>query len=272
MNRENKQTTCALCGKDDKLKNSHIIPKLVYTRMKSQSKSRFRVLGNPKFILNDGDKTPMLCSECESYMSKYETYFANNFFDPYLNQEKIKCLESKELIDVISIINWRVLYDDLFLFGSINEFPEYHKDNFIVFEKELRNHLLKLKRSKTEELPSFFLNELFTLEYLQLSSEAINYFSNFIFGYSYFDEITGFYTVISHFTGLLLITRFKVKNFVYINNSISKKELKKQGKFTHYSIQKKLINQYRKIVEFKKINDEILDQGLGDKIKKYLGI
>ena len=76
---------------------------------------------------------------------------------------------------------------------------------------ELRIHLLKLKESKSSVLPKIFLNELCTLEYLKFSNDAIDYFGNFIWGYLYFDEITGFYTVISHFSGLLLSTRLDLK-------------------------------------------------------------
>lgn len=272
MKREKMQENCALCGSDNGLRESHIIPKLVYKRIKSQPKSRFRVLGDPKQIMNDGDKVHMLCSECELFMSKYETFFANNFFDDYLKGNEIKCLNDKRLIDLITIINWRVIYDDLYLFDSISTFADYHKQNLIKFEEKLRNHLLKLKKSDNEKLPDYFLNELCDLILLRFNNDTINYFKNLIFGYTYFDEITGFYTIISHFAGVVLSTRYKDDSFVYINVGIDKKELKKQKKFTHYSIQKELIHQYKLILEQKKLNDELLDDGLREKIKKYLGI
>ena len=40
---------------------------------------------NPNKPVQDGFKQKLLCSECEGRFSKFETYFANNFFYPYIN-------------------------------------------------------------------------------------------------------------------------------------------------------------------------------------------
>ena len=56
---------CALCGKQAKLMQSHIIPKLVYRRIKSHPNSRFRSMDDFKREIQDGEKRPMLCTECE---------------------------------------------------------------------------------------------------------------------------------------------------------------------------------------------------------------
>ena len=40
--------------------------------------------------MQDGEKRPMLCHECEELFSSYENKFASQFFDNYLYTNKIK--------------------------------------------------------------------------------------------------------------------------------------------------------------------------------------
>lgn len=60
---------CALCGNEAKLIQSHIIPKLVYKRIRSHKNSRFRSLDNFTKVMQDGEKRPMLCYDCEEVFS-----------------------------------------------------------------------------------------------------------------------------------------------------------------------------------------------------------
>lgn len=49
---------CALCGRNNmSLQQSHIIPKLVYTRTKSYDNSRFRNFNKLNQIYQDGEKS-----------------------------------------------------------------------------------------------------------------------------------------------------------------------------------------------------------------------
>jgi len=265
MNRINTQESCALCGFDEKLRKSHIVPKLVYKRMKSQKKSRFRELENPKNIMSDGDKVSMLCSKCELFMSKFETFFANHFFDNYLKGNEIKCLEDKRLIDLIAIISWRVIYDDLYLHDSLSKFEDIHKSNFILMEKALKEYLLNLKSDDNYPFPDEILAELFDLSYLGFTEETISSFDQYIFGYIFFDNISGLYSIITHFSGLVLLARFKPKNYIYINEGDIQED-----DFPHYSIQQELIEQFKVIMKQKAQSKEILDNGLRTKIEDYL--
>lgn len=72
---------CALCGRDNmSLQQSHIIPKLVYTRTKSYDNSRFRNFNKLNQIYQDGEKKPMLCHDCEEQFSKYEVELKQIYF------------------------------------------------------------------------------------------------------------------------------------------------------------------------------------------------
>ncbi|QSX05940.1 hypothetical protein JYG23_00275 [Sedimentibacter sp. zth1] len=67
---------CALCKKKNiELRNSHIVPRLVYQRIKSHPNTRFRNIFSIKDIYQDGEKKPMLCAECEKFFNNYETTY-----------------------------------------------------------------------------------------------------------------------------------------------------------------------------------------------------
>ena len=63
---------CALCKKNVPLMQSHIFPKLIYKRIRSHPKSRFRSLDNFSKAMQDGEKRPMLCHDCEARFSSFE--------------------------------------------------------------------------------------------------------------------------------------------------------------------------------------------------------
>lgn len=268
--RENKQNGCALCGSDNELKQSHIIPKLIYKRIKSHPKSRFRMYGNPKHLFNDGDKVPMLCGDCEIFMSGYETYFANYMLDPYLADEKVKVRDMSKIINLISMINWRVLYDDLYLFNSIKKIDETFHDGFTELEKKLKTHLLLLKDGKNPKLPDEILNEVYNLEFLKFNRDAINYYGNFIFAYSYYDYLSSSFTIVSHFAGFVMTTSYHHKNLFLINTDLNRTEILKQIRFPQYAIQQELVKKYEYILSLKEENDRVLSEGLSDKIHNYL--
>ena len=73
---------------------SHIFPKLIYKRIRSHPKSRFRSLDNFSKAMQDGEKRPMLCHDCEERFSAFESKSATLFLDPYLESEKLKNLHS----------------------------------------------------------------------------------------------------------------------------------------------------------------------------------
>lgn len=139
---------CALCKRKNQiLKKSHIIPKLVYEREKTYKNSIFRNYLNPKEIYQAGEKKYLLCSDCEQYFSKYEREFANKFLDKFLeNEEHIDNLDSIMYEGVnryIISVCWRILYDDLYVRNS----DEYtlNRDVFENFERRLRKYLNQIR-------------------------------------------------------------------------------------------------------------------------------
>ncbi|EIR4730454.1 hypothetical protein LW554_002450, partial [Salmonella enterica subsp. enterica serovar Ouakam] len=80
---------CRLCGRETVLELSHILPKFIFKYAKSTSLTgHIRATENPNRVVQDGKKTPFLCKECETLFSGWESYFSQNIFHPYQNDEK----------------------------------------------------------------------------------------------------------------------------------------------------------------------------------------
>lgn len=70
---------CSLCGHEKELSESHIIPKFVSSWIKCTSATGFmRLTPNINVRAQDGFEQYMLCQDCESLFSNWETSVANN--------------------------------------------------------------------------------------------------------------------------------------------------------------------------------------------------
>jgi len=132
---------CPLCGKQNTLQISHIIPNFVGKWIKKTGATKFlRKAENPKQRVQDLVKTPMLCNSCEQSIGKFENYFARTIF--YQINEKgvptnIK-YDSRLLKYVISQ-SWRILYNDCYNLGLKDEVFNSNRE-------DIKNCLVEWKR------------------------------------------------------------------------------------------------------------------------------
>ncbi len=160
---------CALCSEDKELCKSHFIPKFIFDWIKKTSATGYlRQAINIDKRLQDGTKEKFLCSNCEILFSKYEKYFAENIFYPYVNENKTSFEYNKNLQKFIISITWRLIKKDLEGFKKFQpEMFEYAKKaeeywRKILIENKIdgryEHHLLFLNyvEDSTEELPNKF--------------------------------------------------------------------------------------------------------------------
>lgn len=255
---------CALCGRDNMpLKQSHIIPKLVYKRTKSYDNSRFRNFNDLNQIYQDGEKKYMLCHDCEEQFSKYEVEFTNKFLDKYLTQKSNTIpTKYKGIENYIISVAWRMLYDDLY---NLNSFADTHMcSTYERLEKRLHKYLneirtdnIKIVASVTsEENPQCFGEMLasyeeeqfwsapetlqnietyiFTLTDLGFSQSVVKLLDSFIWGYSCNSSDQKIYAVYSAYKGLIIATVYWNERALLVTDRIkdmlgvkkSKKKLK----------------------------------------------
>lgn len=137
-----KLSRCALCGSDDKLELSHIIPKMVIRNLKKTAISNIRSVENPNKPIQDSEKHYMLCGKCEDLFSEYEKYFSDNIFQPYLKKEKVSYDYDRRLFYFLTSLSWRSLYMDLLDFVANDVVGIDALECLISSEKIMSEYLL----------------------------------------------------------------------------------------------------------------------------------
>lgn len=72
---------CALCSKENELRESHIIPKFVFTWFKDTG-GAIRSNRLPNLRIQDGEKEYLLCGDCEELFNIWEKPFCEKLFLP----------------------------------------------------------------------------------------------------------------------------------------------------------------------------------------------
>ena len=202
---------CKLCGNScSQLMQSHIIPKLVYNRIKTHPQSRFRDYSNIKRPLQDGEKHEMLCHECEEKFSKYETKFATNFLDKYLQSQEIPTIDCNTgwLGNYIVSVAWRIIHDDLYRLNSFDN--EWCRSTFEDFERLLHHHLEKNPIPNT--LPAEIKNYVFDISKFIRRGDDLSFLDGMLFGYPYYDLEHDIYLVYTFYANLIFATTFSPRS------------------------------------------------------------
>ena len=125
------EQNCKLCGQTKPLCRSHIVPELAYAPIKND-KNQMYAIGRKVETVQIGYREKMLCSDCETFLSGYESKFKKLWMDtipPDFNH-----LATKPLKDVISVevpdydafklfhlsVFWRAVVSTGFKIGSIS--------------------------------------------------------------------------------------------------------------------------------------------------------
>ena len=106
--------TCILCQQNPPIENSHIIPKLVYRRLKEGSPlNSFRHSSMFAKPIQDGWKADLLCRDCEDRFSRLETWFANEVYDPFLDRRTMTLGYDERLALFGASLHFRNVYFQL---------------------------------------------------------------------------------------------------------------------------------------------------------------
>lgn len=109
--KDSKTGICRLCKNEAELQLSHIVPKFVYKWFKETSASPMRDSRNPNVRIQDGEKSYLLCSNCEELFSKWESTFSQNIFHPLQQEQREKYyLQYGEWCLKFAVsVSWRLL-------------------------------------------------------------------------------------------------------------------------------------------------------------------
>lgn len=154
---------CALCGKDTKLRDSHIVPKFIIKYLKNTSAGKIRNLAVPNRTVEDGEKHKLLCADCEERFSTCEKYFADTVFYPYKNEHADTFLYDEKLFYFLTSLAWRSLYLD----AQDESYPEEARQEMMRNVDGIRQYLLG-----KASIPANVENHLFFFDTVSGSSLA----------------------------------------------------------------------------------------------------
>jgi hypothetical protein len=135
--------TCALCGFELPLQNSHIIPKFVTRYLNGSSGTGYiRHSTNPNVKTQDGPKIKLLCDSCEKEISKHESWFKSKVFDEILKEEPFEIDYDDSFIRFLASLSWRTIqyYERT---GQGSPLNEDEKTELSRAEKTLREFLTR---------------------------------------------------------------------------------------------------------------------------------
>lgn len=261
--------TCALCKTENvELIDSHIIPKLVYRRLKSHENSRFRNYFSINNIFQDGEKKPMLCANCEKFFNKFETEFANDFLDKYSNKSIKYKHDIDRFDDFIYSLNWRIIYDDLYVFNSFTEIDQNEAQYFYDIESILGDYLNRKREDIKVAKPKNLKNYIFYIDDFRLDNVIIKTFEPSTFGYCFNADYKSKYIIMTYFLGIIIVTLYEIDSIIIVNSILENIKRKLiTGKIENI-IKKEIIWQYNHMLSQKSINDTILNDGLREKLEK----
>lgn len=159
---------CALCQSTAKLQQSHIIPRFVAKWLIDTSGTGFaRPAENPEYRVQDTTKLKLLCSNCETLLSSWERYFAENIFFPYQEGTTEFQYDGRLLKFLVSMF-WRLAKTKS---GSLESNPNQEKhveaalkiwENYLLDKRKdpgpYENHMFFFASlEKSEDLPPDFL-------------------------------------------------------------------------------------------------------------------
>lgn len=152
---------CALCLKERKIRLSHIIPAFAF-RWQKKTGGPIRNIETPNKRVQDGIKINLLCDDCESLLSVWESSFYNQLFLKYTENSDYKLKYGDWLLKFCVSLNWRtILYRKLS--GLKGQYTPHQFNSMSIFEKNLHSVLIGESRNPSyNEQHLLFLNPIST--------------------------------------------------------------------------------------------------------------
>lgn len=216
---------CALCRQPKELELSHIVPKFVIRYLKKTSIGAIRNMQNPNKVVQDGEKHYLLCGDCEDLFSKYETKFANTFFNPYMKDNLKEFNYDSDIYYFLTSVSWRSLYLDILDF--VEHAQEVGIDvetlNYLIEkEKEMRNYLLKKQPNVAAiEHHILFFEDIKNITNNLVDSRPHTTFHRGITSYTFFNKKLKTHATVTNMMGIILFTLYsKGENEKLINTEV----------------------------------------------------
>jgi hypothetical protein len=134
---------CKLCHQEKKLCQSHIIPELAYGPLYDDKHRFFAVANTEKRLapLQKGLREPLLCEECEQFLNKYDSYFANEWYTKGLGPAEVR----EELCEIegLDYHRFKLFHMSILWRAGVASRAEFREVNLGQHESRLRELILR---------------------------------------------------------------------------------------------------------------------------------
>ncbi len=137
---------CALCNRFEQLRKSHIIPEFMFKPMYDE-KHRYIVLSTddktPNRFNQKGLRERLLCPDCETRLSVWETYTRSLFYGDGVPVRPLNTPSGRFLImEGIDSTKFRLFQLSILWRASVSKLPFYRNVNLGPFERQIRDQIL----------------------------------------------------------------------------------------------------------------------------------
>lgn len=136
---------CKLCLREKQLVRSHIVPNFAYKPLRN-GKGQIFVLSRKKRVVQTGHFEKLLCSDCETVLSRYESEFAKDWMQPILadsNRLLAATISGVLFVGVSDWIKFKLFHLSVFWRAAVSSSFEIHsKLNFQKHERTIADMLL----------------------------------------------------------------------------------------------------------------------------------
>jgi hypothetical protein len=153
-------TSCALCDGTGPLRDSHILPEFVYRPSYDETHTAvfFDAHHGHRGKRRKGLTQYLLCSACEGKFSRWETYFANVWFNAAKGQRPSTLPGPPSQVIQICDLNYaqfKLFHLSVIWRAGVSSLPTFDNVRLGAQEKKLRNRLMESDPGKPTDYPFF---------------------------------------------------------------------------------------------------------------------
>jgi len=148
---------CPLCQKEKPLVESHVIPEFLYRPLYDDKHRAIEAKLVPKGFkyLQKGYREPLLCKDCEDTISKFETHFANAWYQEGKCPNKIN--NSTVQVTGLDYTLFRLFHLSILWRAGISKREEFSKVQLGPHEERIRRMIFAGDPGKPNQYPLYVM-------------------------------------------------------------------------------------------------------------------
>ena len=151
---------CKLCKKEAELRHSHILPEFFYSDIYDESHRTLKITPSAEWPIQKGIREYLLCQNCETKLSRYETYAARLIRDiPSFDRDEDGRLLYSDNVDYLQ---FKLFQLSMIWRASISKDPGFAQVKLGPHEEKVRGMLVEEKPGTSSQYGCLMMTMLNT--------------------------------------------------------------------------------------------------------------